>query len=89
LSILLAPIFSDNYNAKAGRISPGNIGPPCVCNLPGPPCYEGDELCSYGQSAIGSDETDSSQTDSAPKGDAASLGLLVFATAYMLRRFFF
>jgi hypothetical protein len=42
LSILIAPTFSDEYSAQAGRLVAGNVASPyCDCGLQAPPvCYD-------------------------------------------------
>jgi hypothetical protein len=93
LSILLTPLFSDHYSAKAGRIGAGNIQSAyCDCGLPAPPaCYEDGttQLCSteYGGNLKQAAPTDTKSPKNTLPVDGASLGLTIFVAAYLFRRF--
>jgi hypothetical protein len=94
LSIFVAPIFSANYSALAGRVQPGYHSEPCDCNVQGSlPCYELDlnnvwQRCD-GDFGIGgrSPSPDEKSTKSTTPVDPTSLGLMIFVAAYLFRRF--
>lgn len=90
LSILLTPIFSNHYNAVAGRVTQGNVvSPACDCGHPGQ-CYSDYipyEFCGYeGYLSRPASSPDTGTTDN-KTSDSTSLGLIIFATVYMFRRF--
>lgn len=85
LSILLTPVFSNQYNAVAGRVQAGNsLSPECDCNTSTGPCYEGTERCDPARS---SQQATEQSTNSTAPVDGASIGLMLFVSAYLLRRF--
>jgi hypothetical protein len=88
-------MFSDQYNAIAGRVQQGNfLSLSCQCGQPAPPeCYDENNAWQRCDTTDGSRSQDqSSSTDSQPVNnrkpvDGASLGLMIFVAAYLFRRF--
>jgi hypothetical protein len=76
-------MFSNHYNAVAGRTQMGDAA--CDCDDAEPPCYEGDTLCNGPLRATIENHTNS--IDDTTPIDGASIGLMLFVSAYMLWRF--
>jgi hypothetical protein len=82
-------MFSNNYSARAGRVIHGNaLSPYCNCGEVSASCYDdAGQACNYeGYSLKRSSSTETGTTDN-KTGDATSLGLMFFVTAYLFRRF--
>jgi hypothetical protein len=91
LSIFVAPMFSDHYSALAGRtLAGGAAGEYCDCNESDPPCYydNSNQLCNGdGNLQTQAPTPVEKSTKSTSSVDPTSLGLMIFAAAYLFRRF--